>query len=180
MRKYFPLIATFLVLVGVSAAVAVTTSGQSEVAPHSMQDAFSVLRTRSQAPPRQLVTVLNDTIARREVHESVERRMLAHRAGNSIWIFSTAHQLCLAQGRGASCAPKSVARREGVFLGTFRPPTKLEPSLHDFLVQGLVPNGVKRVSVIVGKSHIRTVPVKGNVFSVAAEQPVHVKRLLRH
>jgi len=148
-------------------------------ATHSMQDAFSVLRTRPEAPPRQIATVLIDTIARREAHESVEHRMLAHRAGSSIWIFSTAHQLCIAQLRGASCATKSIARREGVFLGTFRPPTNHEPSLHDFLVQGLVPDGVRKVLLVVGSHRKIVVGVRSNVFSFEDDQPVHVKRLLR-
>lgn len=96
-----------------------------------------------------------------------------------LWIFPTSkHLLCIAQARGGGCAPVKVARKKGVYLGVFRPPTKQQPVLHDFLVQGVVPDDVKQVVVTVGNRHTR-LSVRRNIFSVKAEQPVHVKRLLR-
>lgn len=49
---------------------------------------------------------------------------------------------------------------------------------HNFLVQGLVPDGVRRVLVVIGTHRRAAVGVEENVFSVKAEQPIHVERLL--
>lgn len=98
-----------------------------------------------------------------------------------LWVFLIGqHVLCVAQSRGEACAPLKDASRRGVFLGIFRPPTDRHPVLHGFLVQGAVPNHVKHVVVTVGKRRTRVVPVNGNVISVEAERPVHVKQLLEH
>lgn len=106
---------------------------------------------------------------------------LANTEYGHLWIFTTSkHLLCIMQPRGGGCAPVKMAAKRGVYLGVFRPPTKQRPVLHGFLVQGLVPDDVPQVIVTVGKQRTRVVPVRGNVFSVAAEQPVHVKRLLRN
>lgn len=76
--------------------------------------------------------------------------------------------------------PKYRARHEGVFLGTFRPPTNRDPTLHDFLVQGVVPNDVGRVLLVLGSHRKAIVAVRANVFSFEADEPIHVKSLLRH
>jgi hypothetical protein len=104
--------------------------------------------------------------------------VLVHQARDPIWVISAGQQLCIAQVRGAACAPKYRARHEGVFLGTFRPPTKRDPALHDFLVQGLVPNGVRQVALVIGTHRTVVIDVKENVFSFERDEPVHVKRLL--
>jgi hypothetical protein len=77
-----------------------------------------------------------------------------------------------------ACAPKRAAVRAGVFLATFQPPTRSDPKPRDFLVQGLLPNKVRKVIVLVGDHQHRVVVVTHNVMSFEADQPVHVERLI--
>lgn len=111
-------------------------------------------------------------------NERPEGAQLAVEHGN-LWVLSTDRLLCLAQPKGAACAPKRVAIREGVLLGTFQPPTTEHPVPHNFLLQGVVPDDVKKVQVVIGRNHLLIANVKGNVFAVERDQPVHLKRLLR-
>jgi len=67
----------------------------------------------------------------------------------------------------------------GVFLGVFDPPDEYRRDPHNFLVQGVAPDGVERVQVLIDNRRNLTVDVKDNVFSVAADKPIHIKRLLR-
>jgi hypothetical protein len=78
-----------------------------------------------------------------------------------------------------ACDRKQRAVREGVSLGVFDPPDKHQRSMHNFLVQGIVPGDVSQVQVLVNNRRDLTVDVKENVFSVAADKPILVKRLLR-
>ncbi len=147
----------------------------------SAQQFFGILRT----PPEPLRGIERNRIlrtigfARRQVLGS-QPQLVATPYGR-IWVFITSkHLLCIVQSRGGGCAPIKSAVKQGVYLGVFWPPTRRWPLPHGFLVQGVVPDDVERVSVVVGATRTRVVPVKDNVFSAAAEQPVHVKRLLRH
>jgi hypothetical protein len=158
-----------------------TGLGTSPSQIQRLQDSFSILRT----PPETLrgserARILR-TIAFRPQAITGEQQ-LAGTSHGRLWIFTTSrHLLCVVQERGGGCAAIKLALKQGVYLGVFRPPTKRRPVLHDFLVQGVVPDGVRQVMVLVGAKRPRTrvVPVKDNVFSAGAEQPVHVKRLLR-
>jgi len=146
-----------------------------------LQRSFSILHT----PPEQLRGSERKRILRTiSFHGSqvmTSEPQLADTEHGHLWIFTTSkHLLCVVQARGGGCAPISLALKQGVYLGVFRPPTKQRPGLHDFLVQGVVPDGVKWVSILVGEHRTRVIPVKENVFSAAAEQPIHVKRLLRY
>jgi len=96
-----------------------------------------------------------------------------------LWVLTSERSLCIAQPKAASCTAKRRASREGVFLGTFRIPTKRYPSPHNFLLQGLTPDGVDGVLVIVGESRRLVVDVKDNVFAIERDQPVHRLKLLR-
>lgn len=110
--------------------------------------------------------------------ESLESAQLAVEHSH-LWVLSTERFLCLAQPKGSACTPKNMAIRAGVLLGTFQPPTKEIAAPHNFLLQGLVPDDVRRVQVIIGRDHLRIVNVTSNVFSIERDQPVHLKRLLR-
>ena len=88
--------------------------------------------------------------------------------------------MCIAQPRGASCAPTEVAIKEGVLLGTFRPPTQRQPIPHDFVLQGVVPDGISKVLVVTGQDRGFVATVKGNSFSVESDEPVRLKRLLQN
>lgn len=179
MRRPFQLLAILGALVGMVVVVSVGVLGGAKAPPDNLQAVFSVLRTRPETAPRRVTANLLGMVPHSEANELLARGMLATRMRDSTWVFSTTHQLCLVQMRGSSCAPKYVARHEGVFLGTFRPPTKRDPALHDFLVQGLVPNDVRKVLLVVGSHRKVVVDVKQNVFSFERDRPVHVKRLLR-
>lgn len=149
---------------------------------HGLRRAFRILRT----PPEELrgnerVRILKNFTAAGPQTIASKPQLVGTEHGR-LWIFSTSkHMLCIVQARGGGCAPLKAAIKRGAYLGVFRPPTKQRPVLHNFLAQGVVPDDVKRVLVLVGTKRPRTrvVPVKDNIFSVGAEQPVHVKRLLR-
>jgi hypothetical protein len=98
--------------------------------------------------------------------------------GGSLWLFKTSRLICLAHERGAACAMESAAQEVGVFLSVFRPPDAAHPSMHDFLVCGLVPNGVRHVRATVGERQAQVV-VRSNVFCMAANQRITLQRLVR-
>lgn len=179
MRRPFQLLAILGALVGMVVVVSVGVLDGANAPPDNVQAVFSVLRTHPEAAPRRITANLVGMVPHGEANELLAQGMLATRTRDSTWVFSTTHQLCLVQMRGASCASKYVARHEGVFLGTFRQPTRREPILHDFLVQGLVPDGVRKVQLVIGSNHKVLVAVRENSFSFESDQPVHVKRLLR-
>jgi hypothetical protein len=70
-----------------------------------------------------------------------------------------------------------VATSEGVSLGTFSPPSKRVHRLHHFMVLGLVPDGVERIELKIGMRR-KTVEVKNNLYSVASDRPIFVRRLI--
>lgn len=94
------------------------------------------------------------------------------------YVAATEKLLCLTQPRGATCARWGIAKQRGLVLGTFEPPTHGHPRPHDFLLQGIAPNGVRHVMVVIGQSHQITVKVENNAFSVKRDRPVRLKRLL--
>ena len=148
---------------------------------HEAKTYFYILRT----PPEELRRaerkhILN-TLASNGSQTLASEAQMVDTDHGYLWIVTTSkHVLCIAQSRGVGCAPIKAAVNKGVFLGVFQPPTKQRSGFHDFLVQGVVPDSVKRVVVVIGEARTHTIAVKENVFSVEAEQPVHVKRLLRH
>lgn len=178
-RTVSRIIAILSLGVGLIAVAVAVTSSKPFTADHGeVQNHFGILRTRSERPSPAVATRIQKALVAYEA-PALLRDTQFTRASGPVWIFYTRRQLCLAEQHGAVCASTARAVREGVFLGTFSSPTKRIPYLHNFLVQGVVPDGVRQVAVTVGARHTRVVPVMENVFSVAAEQPVHVKRLLR-
>lgn len=143
----------------------------------SVDAAFGLLRTHQELPrsPADWRSLASATAV--EPHAQFANRQLV-RGRASLWVLSSGRSMCISQPKAASCAPTEVAEREGVFLGTFTPPTKRRPFPHDFLLQGIVPDGVRQVKLVVGESKQLVANVRGNVISVRRAEPVHVKRLL--
>lgn len=149
----------------------------------SIAAAFKVLRTRSEHLPPPIAQHIARLLKASEKASPVDTQLVETRGG-SIWVFLTGERMCLVQANfgSISCLKKRLARSRGVVLGTFKPPSKEVPRLHRFLVLGVVPDDVRYVSATIGRhSHERDirVSVRNNVFAIAAEQPVLVRRLGR-
>jgi hypothetical protein len=97
-----------------------------------------------------------------------------------MWAFVVGDRVCLAKGtHGASaCVAMDVAALEGVSLGTFSPPSKRIHRPHHFLVVGLVPDGVERIELTIGKLR-KKAEVKNNLYSVSGDKPIFIRRLVR-
>jgi hypothetical protein len=96
------------------------------------------------------------------------------------WVFLNGSEVCLAEGvrKSVACTSREQAREDGVFLGTFSPPSPQIPRLHDFQVFGLTPDSVTGVEVKV-KTRRHTVAVENNLLSASADHPILIKRLVR-
>jgi hypothetical protein len=174
---------TLLVLLfaGAVALVVVFSNAASSSPPptqsHRVREFFALLRSPSVnvRNPAARSSLMSAAFAKPRVRFT--HAYLAERDG--LWVLSSKRWLCIAQAEAVSCAPTTVAIKEGVLLATFRPPTKRFPAPRDFLLQGLVPDDVQQVVVTIGKRRQLILDVKNNVFSVERDQPVHLKRLLR-
>lgn len=105
------------------------------------------------------------------------RQLVSQREG--LWAVATGHLLCIAQARGAACASQREAYEKGVLLGTFKPPNHRQSKPHDFQLQGLVPDDVEQVLLVVGVRKHLVIDVTHNLFSVERDKPVHLIRLVR-
>jgi hypothetical protein len=146
--------------------------------------AFALLRTPPEPMPRPLARHIAGLLKRSDRARPADTQMVQTARGD-VWVFLTRRELCLAQsGLGSlSCSPKKAAVKEGVVLGTFKPPSKSVPRLHEFLVLGVVPDGIHRVPVVIGEkpvTHSSAIPVRDNVFAVGGEEPILVGRLHPH
>lgn len=141
--------------------------------------AFRVLRT----DPEHLPSSLADHIARLlhlPTHAALDNTQLTQTQEGSVWVFLSGEKMCLVQANlgSVSCSTKRRARRQGVTLGTFEPPSEAIPRLHRFLVLGVQPDDVRYISATVGRQpHERRVrvPVRHNIFAIAAERPVLIR-----
>lgn len=97
-----------------------------------------------------------------------------------IWVFPNGRLVCIANARAAACAPRRAAHESGVFLGVFSPPDTGNPSIHNFLVVGLVSDDVRAVTVVVGDHAPVTLDVANNIFNIRARKPIQVLQLVRH
>lgn len=155
--------------------------GPTSFHQNAIEDYFHILQTPPETVRGREWQRILSSISLGGAQPPTSRPQLAKPGHGDFWVLTASRDLlCIARTSGAACARLKVAAKQGVFLGTFQPPTKQRPAMHEFLVEGVVPDGVQHVSVAVGTNRTRVVPVRGNVFSVSAEQPVHVKRLLRH
>jgi hypothetical protein len=153
-------------------------AGQSH---RAVKEHFLLLRGPTETLPQSLRSHLGRLLRGRSNREL--RPFLAHRAvadEEPIWVFMERRNLCLAQGGLGSVACSKVHRAEldGVSLGVFSPPSKDVPRPHDFLLLGLAPNDVRKVEITIGKRR-QLIDVKKNLYFVAGDQPILVKRLIR-
>lgn len=180
MKRNLILLLVFAVVIAGALVAALGRSSPSAPYPSadsSLSDSFEILRSPSQDAYSPSARRSLRSAALVEPDARISGFHLA-KAASEFWVLPTQRSLCIAQPRGASCVPKKVAVRDGVFLATFRPPTKHFPAPRDFLLQGLVPDGVGRVFILIGKRRRLIVDVKRNAFSVERDQPVHLMRLL--
>jgi hypothetical protein len=179
--KRLLLLALFAVALAAAVFYALTpsrgTKQDSSARDNTLATAFHVFRTPvedlSQAEARRIRAGLkaNGLAGATDTH-------LAATGQGRLWVFTTADHMCISHMRGMACDRKRRATHEGLFLGVFDPPDEDRRDPHNFLVQGIAPDDVGRVQVLIDSRYL-TVDVKENVFSVTANKPIHIKRLLR-
>lgn len=154
-------------------------AGATQATPRTIEKSFRLFQSNAEALPdsvrsrlARLLTEPNEPFNPSEVQRS-------HTKAGIVWAFVVGDQVCLAQGsHGASaCVAMSIATSEGVSLGTFSPPSKRIHRPHHFMVLGLVPDGIGRIELRIGKQR-KTAAVKNNLYSASADQPIFVRRLI--
>jgi hypothetical protein len=143
---------------------------------------FDLLNTPQEDLPEALQTHLARLLMRKQPDQF--RPTLTQRSRTShgtVWAFVNNSAICLAQGGFGSvaCSNWNPGLNKGVILGTFTPPSGRIKRPHDFLVLGLVPNGVGRVLLTVGGRRHRVAVVSHNVFTATGDAPILVARLIR-
>lgn len=140
---------------------------------------FRLLRGPSAHLPPVVRTHLSHILANQldgPLNPTTVRR--AQTAEGVVWVFLAERSLCLAQdGHGAvGCSTLSNAESHGIQLGVFSPPSDRISRPHEFLLIGLAPDGIGRVSATIG-DRLRTIRVQNNLFSIASDQPIFVRSL---
>jgi Flp pilus assembly protein CpaB len=100
--------------------------------------------------------------------------------GVGLWIVEGAGVACIfREGLPASsCRTSFDARREGIWLETYST-SKAHPGVPTgFLALGVVPEGVRAVSVTINGSRA-LLPVEGGVWAKRARVPIKIQRLVR-
>jgi hypothetical protein len=100
----------------------------------------------------------------------------------ALWITEGRGVTCIFRDKIASsaCRTSAGARREGIWLGTYKTSRAHPGRPSHFLAFGVVPNGVRAVAVEVdGSSPPTIVQTKNDVWAVRAETPIHIKHLVR-
>src|SRR6185436_7146267 len=124
--KRHSLLAVSVVLGGTIGATAVLAPPNGPAArQYGLVDSYRILRTPAELPRNALDRRILEQGSSDGTIGRVLETQLAPGNPSALWIVATDHQLCLAQKRGAACAPRWVADREGVLVGTFRSPTRL-------------------------------------------------------
>jgi len=150
------------------------------VAYQTARDAFGLLRGQAEDLPRHLQSHLAKILSSgtyRLTPRAVQHRRIA---GQSAWVFLDRNMICLSQGHGggAACSTAGNAAKAGISLGVFSPPNRRYPKPHDFSLLGLAPDGISRVVIAIG-GRAHTIPVKTNLYTASAEQPIIVRRYVR-
>jgi hypothetical protein len=180
--RFLPLFA--LVITALAGAVLFTSDfpdrpKQGSAPRDAIAAAFQVFRTPAETPPQEEKRRINEGLATYKARRVFDTQ-LATTAQGPLWIFRTTRFVCISHARGMACAPKRRAMQEGVSLGVFDPPDEHQRGLHNFLVQGIAPDNVSRVQVLINNNRHLTIDVNQGVFSIAADKPIHLKRLLRN
>lgn len=154
---------------------------QSNSAEAKILKTFGLLRQQPSKLPAELrlhlATILHNRHRGQFAPTQIHNRVIN---GKGAWVFFDRQELCLAEaGRGSVvCSNPSKAEAKGLLLGTFTPPSKHWPSLHNFYVLGLAPDGVDQVVITAGRSSRRR-DVHDNLFSAfSRSRPILVKRFI--
>lgn len=148
-----------------------STSSRPAIPP-----AFKVFLTPPESIPKEEERAIWKSISAFRPESPITLAHLVSTPYGGLWVFATSNLVCIAHRRGAACTPWGKAERRGVFLSVFRPPTRSQPQMHDFLVLGLVPNSVRRVIAVSGRTRVATA-VRENVFTFAGDRPILLRRL---
>jgi hypothetical protein len=152
-----------------------SAAGNSLVAKRS----FHILRGATESLPLAIRSHLADQLAQPEASQFrptlVQR---AHTSEGTAWVFLERDSLCIAQGHlgGVACAQVARAVKDGVSLGVFAAPTKLQKHPHDFHLIGLAPDGITHIHVTIGP-HRQLIAVRDNVFVASADRPIFIREL---
>jgi len=178
MKLRLLLLLLVLVLLAGAAVVVVLTSTNAPTSRdrYDVKRFFALLRTSPETPQSATDRTNVNNIRVVDPHAQPTKTQLVSRQ-SGLWVVSTEDLLCISQRRGAACEPPEVAARRGVLLGTFQPPSKRHLKPNAFQLQGLVPDNVNNVLLIVGKRRL-VADVRRNIFSVEQDKPVHLLRLL--
>src|SRR5215217_208000 len=108
---------------------------------------FKVLRTPSEDLPPPLGRHIVRLLRRSEKTKPVNTQLVRTSRG-SVWIFLNGQKMCIVQANfgSVSCLKKQLAGSQGVTLGTFKPPSKEVPRMHQFQVIGVMPDDVRYIS----------------------------------
>lgn len=139
---------------------------------------FRIFRSPTETPPEVEKRRIMIGLAAHKERRVPDTQLVKTEQG-PLWILHTPRLICISHIRGMACDRRRRAMSKGVGLGVFDPPDEHQRGMHNFLVQGIVPDDVSGVRVSIDNGRQLTVDVEENVFSVAADKPIHIKRLLR-
>jgi hypothetical protein len=97
-----------------------------------------------------------------------------------IWVVSGKYITCMLQGNLGSlaCDTSAAFSRQGLALGTAKPPKRDGGSPRDFQVLGIAPVWVRSVQVQIG-DHARAVAAQDGMYTRRANVPIIIKRFCR-
>ena len=171
------LVVPLLVIVCIAAGIFEDT--HSAAPPPRGAEAFRVFRSFPSHPSKETLQSIRRALDLYEPAARVTRLHRSYTASGYVWVVATERLMCIVHSRGSACAPIPRAIQGGVVLGVFDPPDGHHKEPHNFLMLGLVPDGVTTVSGLVNYHRRILLPVKGNLVSATGDEPIHVKRLVR-
>lgn len=141
----------------------------------AQRQAFDVLRGATRPVPLALQARLRRARNRdiRSLWLNAARYVPADRG---LWVVNGRGETCIIQAHGGavSCVSRAILFRHGVALGVVDlgpPPAR---KAREFIVAGIVPDGVKAVEVQAGDER-RSLEVRDNAYSLRAPEPILVK-----
>lgn len=102
-------------------------------------------------------------------------------SGVGLWLIEGADVTCIVQDVSAAtgCRGSHEAQRQGVWLGTFTVSRAQPTHPTHYLAVGVVPQSVYAVVLgIVGTKAVKTIRTRLGVWSLGANRPIRIKRLL--
>lgn len=159
-----------------------TGTHQHEKENPGIADEFFLLRGAPEAMSIPLRAHLAQVLYPRNRHLRLNAQLVQSQdtRNGTAWVFLQGHHLCLAYGvpESVACSAVDKARREGVSLGSFTPPSPGLPQPHDFVLMGVVPDSVQQVIVSTG-SRQRNLKVSDNLYAASGNRPILIRRFVR-